>query len=93
MYILSINMKGGVFMITSLKKWGNSQGLRFSKDILDSIGISINDQVNVEVEDHKIIISKAKSNKINLKELFKTYNGNYKSEEIDWGKSKGEEIW
>ncbi len=80
-------------MITSIKKWGNSQGLRFSKDILDAIGISVDDEVNVEVEDHKIVISKAKNTKVNLKELFKTYDGDYVTEEVDWGTHQGDEIW
>jgi antitoxin MazE len=80
-------------MITSLKRWGNSQGLRFSKEMLEAIGISIYDKVNVEVKDRKIIISKVQDEKINLKELFADYQSDYKTEEFNWGKPKGEEVW
>ena len=86
-------IQGGVVMVTSIKKWGNSQGLRFSKDILNAIGVSIDDEVSVEVIDHKIIISKIKDKKVNLKELFKSYDGDYKGTELNWGNPKGEEIW
>ncbi|MBM7560874.1 AbrB/MazE/SpoVT family DNA-binding domain-containing protein [Fusibacter tunisiensis] len=80
-------------MVTSIKKWGNSQGLRFSKEMLDAIGISVDDEVLIEVIDHKIIISKAKDNKVNLKKLFKSYEGVYKETEMNWGEPKGEEVW
>ena len=28
-----------------------------------------------------------------IEELFKDYNGNYETSEIDWGEPKGNEIW
>lgn len=80
-------------MITSLKRWGNSQGLRFSKEMLESIGISIYDKINVEVKEQQIIISKVQDDKIVLKELFADYHEDYKTKEYDFGKAKGEEVW
>lgn len=38
-------------------------------------------------------IPKRQKNRKNLKELFKDYNGEYESVEIDWGEAKGKEIW
>jgi hypothetical protein len=38
-------------------------------------------------------IPKRQKNRKNLKELFKDYNGEYESVEIDWGEEKGKEIW
>lgn len=80
-------------MITAIKKWGNSQGLRFSREILEKLDITIDDEVNVEVVDDKIIITKAHPTKINIEELFKDYTGDYKGEEYDWGPVVGEEAW
>jgi antitoxin MazE len=80
-------------MITSIRKWGNSQGLRFSKEILKDIGVSVDDEVKVEVIDKKIVISKANDDKVNLKELFKNYKDEYNSNEVNWGKPQGDEIW
>lgn len=78
-------------MVTAIKKWGNSQGLRFSKEMLDRLDISVNDEVNVEVKDNKIIITKAQPSKVNIEELFTEYNKGYKGEEVNWGESVGEE--
>jgi antitoxin MazE len=38
-------------MITKVQKWGNSQGLRISKDILRDIEIKVGDPVDVAVRD------------------------------------------
>lgn len=78
-------------MITAIKKWGNSQGLRFSREILEQLDIAIDDEVNVEVVDHKIVITKAIPQKVDIEELFKNYKGDYKGEEFDWGTVQGEE--
>lgn len=80
-------------MIATIKKWGNSQGLRFSKDILFEMGIEVDDEVNIEIKDKKMIITKAKNLEVDLKELFMNYNGEYKPSEIDWGKPRGDEVW
>jgi antitoxin component of MazEF toxin-antitoxin module len=35
-------------MITSIKKWGNSQGLRFSKDILEHVIAMVYGEIDIE---------------------------------------------
>lgn len=78
-------------MIT-LEKWGNSQGIRLPKVLLDELGWSENDELSISKHEDKIIIQKHNKRK-SIVELFDGYNGNYKSEEIDWGETKGKEIW
>lgn len=81
-------------MITTIQKWGNSQGVRIPKILLDSINWSENEEVSINIEEDKLVIEKAKTqNRKNIKELFKDYKGEYKPEEIDWGEPEGEEIW
>ena len=81
-------------MTTTIQKWGNSQGVRIPKMILDSVNWSENESIVIIVDNGKLIIEKAKEKKKkNIKELFKNYKGNYEPEEIDWGKPEGEEIW
>lgn len=81
-------------MTTTIQKWGNSQGVRIPKILLDSINWSENEEVSINIEEDKLVIEKAKTqNRKNIKELFKDYNGEYKPEEIDWGEPEGEEIW
>ena len=82
-------------MTTMIQKWGNSQGVRIPKVILDSVNWSENEKIVIIVDNGKLVIEKAKEEhkRKNIKELFKNYKGNYEPEEIDWGKPEGEEIW
>ena len=80
-------------MTTTIQKWGNSQGIRIPKMLLDSVNWSDDEQIIIEVEDGKLIMEKAKGKRKNIKELFENYNEDYKPTEVDWGKLEGAEIW
>ena len=47
-------------MTTSIQKWGNSQGVRIHKMLLDAVKWSENEEVTITVYDGKLIIEKAK---------------------------------
>jgi len=38
-------------MVTKIQKWGNSQGLRTSRHLLESASLSVGDEVAVDVRD------------------------------------------
>ena len=80
-------------VITTIQKWGNSQGIRIPKIILDTVNWRENEKIILEVDDGKIIIEKAKEKRKNIKELFENYEGEYEPIDIDWGEPEGEEIW
>ncbi|MBN2862854.1 MAG: hypothetical protein JXN62_06815 [Bacteroidales bacterium] len=80
-------------MISTIKKWGNSQGLRLSKELLSGIGLSVEDKVNVEIIDRRIVIYKAEEDELRLSDIFAEYKGRNDSKEIDWGKPEGGEVW
>ena len=84
--------KGGCGMNATVKKWGNSQGIRFPKHILEAAKIKVDDEVSVEVENGSIIIKKATPHPT-IEELFTGYKGNCDLPEIDWGEPVGEEVW
>ena len=46
-------------MITTISKWGNSQGVRIPNDILKSIGYSTGDKVIVTVTESGILVQKS----------------------------------
>lgn len=79
-------------MLTSIQKWGNSQGIRLPKILLETLNWDDNENVIVTTADNKIIIERAEKRK-DIKELFAGYNGEYVPEEIDWGEPVGREIW
>lgn len=78
-----------------IQKWGNSQGLRLPKYILDKADIREGDTVEVALEDNKIIIFQPKRvlKNYTLNDLFKDYKGSYKPTETDWGGPAGKEEW
>ena len=45
-------------MITTISKWGNSQGVRISTDVLKSIGYAQGDEVSVTATEDGILIQK-----------------------------------
>jgi antitoxin MazE len=82
-------------MNTKVQKWGNSQGLRLPKHILQDARINIGDDVNVVTRDGVIIISPVKHirGKYDIRELLSHIPKDYKPEEVDWGKPVGKEVW
>ena len=79
-------------MITTIQKWGNSQGIRIPKFLLEYVKWKENEQIAVKAENGKLIIEKAETRK-NIKELFEDFNEEYEAIEMDWGESVGDEIW
>lgn len=81
-------------MTAMISKWGNSQGLRVSKEIMETLHLSVGDKVDVHVEDEKIIIQPIRDSKIKydlsalLDQIPKHYNI---QEEIST--SMGREEW
>ncbi len=80
-------------MQVQLKPWGNSQGIRFSKEFLKSAGFRPNEVLTAEVADGKIILSRGFQHR-SLQERAAAYGGKLNlSEEVDWGESAGDEVW
>jgi antitoxin MazE len=82
-------------MLTKVQKWGNSQGLRFTKHILDEAQIEVGDEVEVLVQDGSIIVKPTTKvrGKYDLKELVAKMPKDYKPSEEDWGEPAGNEAW
>jgi len=80
-------------MITSIQKWGNSQGIRIPKSLLDLAGFPESGPVNLTIEPDSIVIKKiAQPKPASLKELFRDYDGKYQCSEWDTGVPVGKEI-
>lgn len=80
-------------MITKVQKWGNSQGIRLSKEALRKININVGDEVDIAVNDSEIVVKPlfAARKKYNLKDILPPKP--VRSKEIDWGNASGLEIW
>ncbi len=82
-------------MLAKIQKWGNSQGLRLTKSLLNDAQIDVGDEVDVAVKDGAIIVSPAKKirGRHNLQDLVGRIPENYEPGEVDWGGPVGKEIW
>jgi len=82
-------------MVTKIQKWGNSQGLRLARQILQDACISVGDDVEVAVREGMIVIAPVRRirGRQSLQELVARIPKNYKPEETDWGKPVGNEVW
>jgi antitoxin MazE len=82
-------------VVTRVQKWGNSQGLRLAKQVLEDACISVGDSVDVSTRDGVIVIAPLRRvrGKQNLQQLVSCIPKNYKTEEVDWGKPIGKEDW
>lgn len=79
-------------MTTTVQKWGNSQGIRIPKVLLDELNWSDNEQLILNADKDKLVIEKVRPHK-NIKELFADFDDDYKPVDINWGKPAGKEIW
>ena len=80
-------------MQTQVKAWGNSQGIRLPKEILNSAGIMLNEFLDVTVSDGVITLAKSFRHKT-LEERAAEYDGNLMLDgEFDWGDPVGREVW
>lgn len=82
-------------MVTKLQKWGNSQGLRIGKQVLEDACLSVGDEVEVTARDGAIVVTPIKRvrGKCSLSQLVSRIPKDYKSEEMDWGTPLGKEAW
>lgn len=87
-------------MKTTLKRWGNSQGVRIPKSMVDSLGMDIGSQLVIALsEDSSMVtITPAKDarpirGRHRIEDLIATGSPNAFVGEYDWGGPEGKEVW
>lgn len=78
-----------------LQKWGNSQGIRLSKDLLEQIGVADLKEVSFDVEVNGSEIALKPVVKLSpFEQLFVDYDENQPRIQFDWDdEPMGKEIW
>lgn len=80
-------------MQAQVKTWGNSQGIRLSKEILQVANISVDDILDVKVSNGAIMLSKPFRHRT-MEERASEFGGKLNLDgEFDWGNSVGREAW
>jgi antitoxin MazE len=91
-------------MLTKIKKWGNSQGIRIPKVFLENLRISEEDEVEIISDQEKIVITKARMREhLTIKDRLENFynqpieeillKNQDSPQKIDWGKPVGKETW
>jgi len=82
-------------MITKVQKWGNSQGLRLSKELLSDADIDVGDEVQVALRDGTLTVKPLRRVRggRNLRELVARIPKGHVAAEVDWGVPVGREVW
>jgi antitoxin MazE len=81
-------------MTATISSWGNSQGLRFPKNIMKELHLSIGDKMKVLIENQKIVLEPIRQERIkyNINDLVKQLPSNYKTYE-EFDNKTGLEEW
>jgi antitoxin MazE len=82
-------------MLSKVQKWGNSQGVRIPKSLLEDSHIKIGEAVDITVKAGKIIVEPTRQihGRYKIKDLIAKMPKDYKTEEEDWGNPVGQEVW
>jgi antitoxin MazE len=81
-------------METTIQKWGNSQGLRLAKDLLEEAGLKTGTRVHVSVKRNEIVVRKSGKHIPTLEELVAKIPKGYVHKHEDlFGKPVGKEVW
>lgn len=75
----------------AIKSWGNSQGIRISKKVLDALDLKVSDVLDVIVENNSIVLRKNFKHKT-FEERLAEYDGKIEVCEFEWGEPVGREM-
>jgi len=79
-------------MYTTIQKWGNSQGIRIPKQLLEDLDLHESDRVEIDRQQDAIIIRKAGKKHKTLEERLAGFKGSYEFSEWDTGSPVGNEV-
>ncbi len=77
---------------TVIKKWGNSPSVRIPAAIMQSASLSVDDTVDIDIQDGVIMITPTKSKKYSLDLLLADITDENIHERVDFGAPVGKEL-
>lgn len=76
----------------AIKAWGNSQGIRIPKSVLDRLKLQVSDVLDIAVENDAIVLRKAFQHRSFEARLAEYNNKISVISDYDWGDPEGREI-
>ena len=80
-------------MRAKVQKWGNSLALRIPKAVAEIVGLTEGREVELVVEDGRLIVKTTRQRKYTLEELLAQVSEENRHDEVDWGPPMGNEVW
>jgi len=78
-------------MLAKVQRWGNSQGLRLSKQLLVQANIAVGEDIEIVAKKGQIILKKTR--KFDLAEMVSRMPKDYQVQEESFGEPVGKEVW
>ena len=79
-------------MLTTVQRWGNSLAVRIPKPIALQAALEENSEVDISVEEGRIVVSPA-TKEWKLEDLLEGITRRNSHKEIKWGDRAGGEAW
>ena len=80
-------------VITQIKKWGNSLAVRLPQSLLAQLDLKENGEVEIGIDEGRLIISPVRKPKYTLDELLTKVTPDSLHEEIEFGAPRGKEVF
>jgi antitoxin MazE len=80
-------------MRVQVKKWGNSAAVRIPASVLEAVDLRVDQTVEINERNGRIVIEKAKTPAYNLDEMLAQMKPETFPDDFDFGKPKGREVW
>lgn len=79
--------------IRTLQKWGNSNGIRLPKDLLEAINLKPDQKIMLTIQGESLILTPIRPEPSLLDELLADATPENVKSEFDWGDAVGAEIY
>ena len=80
-------------MITKIRRWGNSLGLRIPKSVAEDVHVAEGTPVLLKVQKGCLVVTPVKKKEYVLEDLLAQIKSSNLHEEVDSGTAVGREAW
>jgi len=81
-------------LIATIRRWGNSAAVRIPRHVLSQAKLEEGTNVEIVLIKEGEITLRAVRKRESIQEIFADHGeGFFKTEEINWGKPQGKEVW
>ena len=92
MRISIVDTTQGNHVVTTVQRWGNSLAVRIPKAFASQAAIEENTEVEISVEENRIVLAPARR-EWNLEKLLRAITPSNVHREVEWGESVGKETF